>query len=97
VARYDVYRTGEGLVVDVQTDLLYGLTTRLVVPLLSLNDGPIPAGRLNPVLDVLGELYALHPQLMGAVPTRELTRPIDNLKRHQDRISAAIDMIFLGF
>ena len=97
MARYDVYRTVDGLVLDVQTDLLYGLSTRLIMPILPIDGGPLPAGRLNPVVDVLGDLYSLHPQLMGAVSARELIKPIDNLKRHQDRISAALDMIFLGF
>lgn len=97
MARFDVYRTDTGLVLDVQTDLLYGLTTRLVAPLVPMNGGPLPAGRLNPILDVLGELYALHPQLMAAMPGRLLTKPVDNLKRHHDRIASALDMIFLGF
>jgi len=97
VARFDVYRIGGGLVVDVQTDLLYGLMTRLVAPLVPMSGGPLPAGRPNPILEVHGEIYALHPQLMAAVPDRLLSKPIDNLKRHHDRIASALDMIFLGF
>jgi toxin CcdB len=97
MARFDVYRTASGFAVDVQTDLLYQLNTRLLVPLVPLASAPMPAGRLNPVLEIDGELYSLQPQLMAAVPDRELRRPVDNLLRHYDRIVAAIDMIFNGF
>jgi toxin CcdB len=97
VARFDVYRLGNAHYLDVQTDLLHGLNTRLVVPLLPVRGGPLPAGRLNPVVELAGELYSVHPQLMVAVPAGSLRAPVDNLKRHYDRIVAAIDMIFLGF
>jgi toxin CcdB len=97
MARFDLYRTASGFAVDVQTDLLYQLNTRLLVPLVPLASAPMPAGRLNPVLEIDGELYSLQPQLMAAVPDRELRRPVDNLLRHYDRIVAAIDMIFNGF
>lgn len=68
-----------------------------MVPLLPLHGAPRPAGRLNPVLDVDGLLYSLQPQMMGAISTHELGRPVDNLIRHYDRIVAAIDMILNGF
>lgn len=97
MARFDVYRVDGQHVVDVQTDLLYSLTTRLVVPLIPLSGGPIPATRLNPVLDFDGELYSFHPQLMSALPAQLLRRPAGDVRRHYDKIVAAIDMIFLGF
>jgi len=97
MAQFDVYRIQSGLAVDVQTDLLFGLTTRLLMPLAPLRGGPIPASRLNPVLEVLGELYSLQPQLMAAVPERALGKPLDNIDRHYERIVSARDMIFLGF
>jgi toxin CcdB len=97
MARFDLYPGEVGYLLDVQTNFLSMLNTRLVVPLVPLQAAPRPAGRLNPILDVSGELCALQPQLMGAVSTRDLGRPVDNLLRHYDRIVAAIDMIFLGF
>lgn len=97
MARFDVYLLGGRHVLDVQTDLLDGLTTRLVVPLIAVEHAPLPAGRLNPVLEVNGDRYALQPQLMAAVPSRNLGHPVDNLLRHYDRIVAAIEMIFNGF
>ena len=54
MARFDVYKmaTARGFLLDVQTDLLSGLNTRVVVPLLPLTEAPIPAQRLNPVLEI---------------------------------------------
>lgn len=97
MARFDVYRSDGGLVLDLQTDILHGLTTRVVAPLLQVEQAPLSAGRLNPVLEVRGQLYVLHPQLMAAVPASSLGAPVENLLRHYDRIVAAVDMIFLGF
>jgi len=97
VARFDLYRAEVGFILDVQSNLLDDLTTRLVAPLLPLEGAPIPAGRLNPVLDIEGRLYSLQPQLMGAVPAHALGRRAGDASRHYDRIVAAIDMVFLGF
>jgi toxin CcdB len=97
MARFDVYPGNLGYLLDVQTDLLFGLNTRLVVPLFPTKNAPVPAGRLNPVFEVNGHRYAMQPQLMASVPARTLSRPVDNLRRYYDEIVAAIDMIFLGF
>lgn len=97
MGRFDVHNFGASLVVDVQTNLLVGLNTRLVVPLVSTDEAPLPASRLNPVFIVNGEPYALQPQLMAAVPARVLEHALDNLKREEDRIALALSMIFNGF
>ena len=96
MARFDIYRHDIGLIVDLQTNLIDGLKTRLVAPVLPLERAPRPAGRLNPVLDIEGELYSLQPHLMTAVAERSLGRPVGNVLRHYDRIVAAVDMVFNG-
>jgi toxin CcdB len=97
VARFDIYQHDVGLIVDLQTNLIDGLKTRLVAPLIPLERAPRPAGRLNPVLDIDGELYSLQPHLMTAVAENTLGRPVGNILRHYDRIVSAIDMVFNGF
>jgi toxin CcdB len=51
MARFDIFKNeGEvGYLLDVQSDLLSGLNTRVVVPLLPKSSAPSPAQRLNPV------------------------------------------------
>jgi hypothetical protein len=46
---------------------------------------------------VEGEPFLLATQLLGAIPLRELGRPIGNLGPEQDAISRALDLLFTGF
>ena len=51
MARFDLYHNPDGgYLLDVQTDLLNHLNTRMVVPLLPMQTAPKPAATLNPVL-----------------------------------------------
>ncbi|MBN9360291.1 MULTISPECIES: CcdB family protein [unclassified Devosia] len=98
MATFDIYRNGRVYLVDVQSDLLDGLNTVLVVPLMPLDIAPIPIARLNPIIEIAGERYSMVTQYMAATPTRALGRPVGNLKfSSYDQIKPALDMIFLGF
>jgi toxin CcdB len=56
MAQYGLFRDpdSEGYLLDVQTDLLDGLNTRVVVPLLPKEQAPTPAQRLNPTFEIEG-------------------------------------------
>lgn len=97
MARFEVYRADRGFLLDVQTDLLGGLTTRIVVPLLPLDIAPHPGRKLNPSFTIEGRPYRMVTQFMSAVPAGQLGHPVGNLEAHYDEIVAALDMIFLGF
>lgn len=98
MATFDIYRRDRGYLLDVQSDLLDGLNTALIVPLVPLDIAPIPIARLNPIIEVAGERYSMVTQYMAATPIRALGRPVGNLKfSSYDQIKAALDMIFLGF
>ena len=99
MARFDLYRRpdGPGYLVDVQSDHLYALPTRIVVPLLP--PGPnLPAIRdLNPLLPIGEETCALMPQYMAAPSRRDLGRPIGNLLDQADGITRALNILLTGF
>ena len=99
MARFDIYENagGAGYLLDVQSDLLSGLNSRVVVPLLAESSAPSPAQRLNPVFRVEGQAMVMATQYMAAVPERELRSCVGSLAEEQDEISAALDMLFLGF
>lgn len=99
MARFDLCerRDGRGLVLDVQSDLLEGFNTRVVIPVLPLSESPKPAGRLNPVVDVDGEPWVLVTQFLSAVPQLEIGPIRKNLMDEQDVVTEALDMLFLGF
>lgn len=99
MARLDVHARrdgGVGWLLDVQADLLSGLNTRLVVPLLPLPDAPAPAARLNPVFDVAGERMALVTQFAAAVHIRELGPVIASLEDAHEVVTAALDVLITG-
>jgi toxin CcdB len=99
VARFDFYRNpdGTGYLLDLQSDLIGGLNTRVVAPLIPLADAPRPARRLNPVFDIADGQFVMATQFMAAVPTRELRERIGSLADRHDAIMNALDMIFTGF
>jgi toxin CcdB len=98
MATFDLYRRDQGYLLDVQSDLLDGLNTILVVPLMPVEMAPKQIGRLNPIFEIGGHRYSMATQYMAAAPIKHLGRPVGNLKyAHYDEIKAALDMIFLGF
>jgi toxin CcdB len=99
MARYDFYRSvgSDGYLLDVQSDLLEGLNTRVAVPLLPLSIAPVPARRLNPVFTIDGKDHVMVTQFISALTASELEEAEGNLAPHHDQIVAAIGMLLQGF
>lgn len=105
MARFDVHAnpgshaTTTPYLLDVQSDLLDGLDTRMVVPLRRLEAFPKVrlSTRLTPVLTVHGEALLLETPKMGAVPQRILKTPVTSLAGEQAQITAALDFLFQGY
>jgi len=83
---------------DVQSDLLGGLRTRVVIPLYKKKSTHIkPMTRLTPEFEVEGrKLLLMTPQLAG-ISMRDLGEPVGNLKQHRSEILAALDLLITGF
>ncbi|WP_431861089.1 CcdB family protein [Azospirillum sp.] len=102
MARYDVFANPDAgsdaiFLLDVQSDLLDGLDTRMVVPLLRVVAYSKPARRLHPIFSVAGESVVMATHLMASVHRGELTDRIANLANEHDRILEALDLLFQGF
>ncbi len=99
MSRYDVYPNpdGAGYLLDVQTDILGGLNTRVVVLLLPADEAPEPADRLNPVFSIDGQQLIMGTQFLAAVPISILKLPVDNLSEQYLEITNALGMVFQGF
>lgn len=99
MARFDVHPNpgGAGYLLDVQADVLAALNTRIVVPLLPLDQAPIPARRLNPVFQIDEAPHLMATQFLAAVPRTLLRRPVTNLADQSDDIMAALDLALTGF
>lgn len=105
MARFDVYPNlgahadTTPYLLDVQSELLDGLDSRMVIPLRSLAHFAkvkLPV-RLTPVLQVQGQDYLLETPKMGAVPKRILKTAVASLAGAQDQITGALDFLFQGF
>lgn len=105
MARFDVYATpgrhadSTPYLLDVQSDLLDGLDSRVVIPLRRRERFPaVPlADRLTPTLSIAGAEFILETPKMGAVPRRALGAPLLSLAAEQERVTAAMDFLFQGF
>ena len=100
MARFDLHRRPRGqpgLLLNVQSDLLGPLDTRVVVPLLPPAAVPRPTRDLHPVFTIGDVPLVMATQLLAAVPYRELGRAIGNLDAEHERIMRALDMLLTGF
>ena len=99
MAQFDYYPRSEapGFLVNVQSDLMDHLSTRMVVPLLPASKAPPPQKRLNMVFEVKGRRHVFLTHLMAAVALEELGLVQGSLKDHKEGIERALHMVFYGF
>jgi toxin CcdB len=89
-------RLSDGFVVDVQSELLSAMTSRVVVPLLPEAETRA-VSRLNPIFEIDGKRPVLLVQSIATVPRRELRGAVMSLRDQHDTILAAIDFLLTGF
>ncbi len=104
MAQFDLYRNANPAtraripyLLDVQSDLLDPLATRVVVPLCKpeVLKGKL-ADRLNPLFEVEGRKMAmLTPELAG-VSRKILGEQIGNLSNKRNSIISALDLLITG-
>jgi toxin CcdB len=103
MAQFDIHKnndTGEidfPYLLDIQSDFLDRLNTRLVVPLLALDTFGTPIERLNPVFEVAGGAYAGVFTEMAGVSRNLLGEVVDSAAERRHEIVAAADFMIQGF
>ena len=99
MAKHDVYQNpnGSGYLLNVQADLLDGMNTRIVVPLLPMKDAPTPAKDLNPIFNIENNQVVMVTQFLAAVPVSILSNSSANLSEQYTEITRALDMAFQGY
>lgn len=105
LAQFDVYvnpqlasREFVPYVLDVQSDLINQLSTRLVMPLsrVGVGESKLPLSLCPPVeIDTESLLVLAH--LAAPVPARLLRKPVCSLKHRASDLSAAMDAVISGF
>lgn len=105
MAQFRIYRNmsdsaGRGVpfLLDVQTDLLAGLATRLVVPLYrrTTYPGQLMAG-LMPAFEVGSELCVAAVAEMAAIPAKCLGNEVADAAARRSDILSALDLLISGF
>ena len=105
MARFDVYRNSGPFasttpyLLDIQSQLLDGLDTRVVIPLRRLDKFPAVnlAKVLTPIFEIEGVTCILETPKLAAVPTRLLKSLVTSLSSQQSDISNALDRLFHGY
>jgi len=99
MARFMVYRLQPDgqLALDLQTNTLESLPSRVMAPLYPATDQPWSISRLNPRFLIADELHVLATQRMAAIPVSEIGSEVANLAAEADDITAALDFLFQGF
>ena len=103
MARFDVYRNPRPetarevpFLLDVQSELLDGLDTRVVVPLRAASAVKRPVGRLNPVFRVDGTMVVMDTPQLAGIPGAALRHPVTSLSAEAFGIQNALDFLFAG-
>lgn len=105
MAQFTVYRNKSArtkaifpFLVDVQSDLLDDLQTRVVIPL--TRAGALtkkPVSHLTPILKFEGEAYMLMTPELAGIARRDLGPASGSLAERRDAILAAMDFLLTGF
>lgn len=102
MARFDIYsnpgknRKSVPFLVDIQSNVISGLATRVVVPLRPLATFAslsLP-GDLFPLIAIDGVDHFLDMPQMGAIPSTELKSKVGSAQAHQFAIQSALDRVF---
>ena len=103
MAQFDVYlnpnaatRKDIPYLLDVQSDLLDTLATRVVVPLVFAKEMGLAAKHLNPQFKIKGTAVVMSTAELAGISNRSLGNKIASLMNKRDEIIAALDLLFIG-
>ena len=97
MARFDVHETREGaLVVLCQSALLDHLDVRFAMPLIEPRMAPAAANRLNPTVQIDGQIFLAFPQWSSGMPLGSLGRKVGNVEDQSFAILGAFDFLMSG-
>jgi toxin CcdB len=103
MSQYDVYANPQKAnivqfpyVVDIQSDLLDVLATRLVMPMTASATNVKLPPRLYPSFQIEGGTFYAVPQLTAPMLAKQLKTPVDTLWHQSSQIISALDAVTSG-
>lgn len=104
MAQFDVYENSNPdtkknvpYLLDVQADLLAGLATHVVVPLVPVSVMGKAARHLNPVFDIKKTHVVMSTAELAGVPVKILGEKVTSLIDSRNEIIGALDFLFTGY
>lgn len=102
MAQFDVFKTtipDVPYVVDIQSDFLEPIATRVVIPLKPTTSplGQAPLSRLTPALTINGQSYFLDTPRLSAVLASDLKHHVVSLAASRQTILDALDFLTHGY
>lgn len=99
MATYDIHANpgGPGFLLNIQSDFVDGLATRVVIPVLPLDIAPAPAARLNPVVEIHGVRHSIVTEWLASVRARDLGVQVTSLREYSTEITDAVDFLLHGY
>jgi len=103
MAQFDVFRNPDEssrdeipYLLDIQSDLLDPLATRVVVPLVTAERMPRPARHLNPVFELEGRRVVMSTAELAGVLRSRLGEKVGSLAHRREEILRAVDFLLSG-
>lgn len=103
MAQFDVYenpdstsRTEIPFLLDVQSNLLDALATRVVAPLMARRAAGQLATRLNPQFRIRNTAVVMSTPELAGISKNRLGKKVTSLVAKRDDIIAALDLVFTG-
>ncbi len=104
MAQFDVYENPNEqskknfpYLLDLQSDLLDGLATRVVAPLAYVSAKSRTVEYLQPKFRIKKKAVFLSTSELAGVPVQALGKFVTSLKEHRQSIISALDFLFTGF
>ena len=104
MAQFDIYenpneKTNQTIpyLLDIQSDLLANLATRVVVPLITATAMGKAIKHLNPQFTVKRVKVFMATAELAGIPVRALGETVESLKDRRDDIISALDFLITGF
>lgn len=100
MAKYDIYSSASAsaeYLLELQDEIIDNLSTRVVAPLVPIDDIPKRMKILNPIISVAETEYVLMTHLLAAIPISALKTKVGSASTQRDEIIASLDFLFTGF
>lgn len=104
MAQFDVYENEEPkskksipFLLDVQHDLHRNISTRTIVPLVSIYSSNMAIDKLCPRFKISGKDVLMSTPEIAGYPAQELCKKVTSLDSHRSEIFNAIDFLINGF